>query len=44
MLICKSSNTQKIQKYQIWQNDVKLNIGGYFQNLKEVSFSPSFSS
>ena len=39
-----SSNTQKIQKYQIWQNDVKLNIGGYFQNLKEVSFSPSFSS
>ena len=39
-----SSNTQKIQNYQIWQNDVKLNIGGYFQNLKEVSFSPSFSS
>ena len=39
-----SSNTLKIQKYQIWQNDVKLNIGGYFQNLKEVSFSPSFSS
>ena len=39
-----SSNTQKIQKYQMWQNDVKLNIGGYFQNLKEVSFSPSFSS
>ena len=39
-----SSKTQKIQKYQIWQNDVKLNIGGYFQNLKEVSFSPSFSS
>ena len=39
-----SSKTQKIQKYQIWQNDVELNIGGYFQNLKEVSFSPSFSS
>ena len=34
-----SSNTQKLQKYQIWGNDVKLNIGGYFQNLKEVLFS-----